>query len=345
MKRKYILEAAVICVSLLLCGCGMQKEEEVKNQITIASYDAVNTASEYVKRGDLDESETIFLKLESSQTKEYSFSKSGLLIEKVYVEEGDSVKNGMLLAETENEEIKMNLSKCRTQQASIEENITHYTALLKAAKEKKEDNPDKRKTNLDEISRYELKLAELSESMEVAHKKTTEWQEALKKTQIYADMDGSVEYVGTYGNGIVSDEKMVFIRLGTENEVFSGSVEGEQDFTEGQQISLMIGEGVYNAQIVFVDVSENATMIRAAIEEYVDLTDITYAEFIWNEEHLKDVLYVPTEAVVTVSGEHYVYVYDEKGLPDPKKVEVGKMGSKYTSIVSGLNEGELVELF
>ena len=63
MKRYKI--AAWILFSALAAGCG-QQEEEVKNQITIASYDAANTAAEYVKRGNLDAGETVFLSLQST---------------------------------------------------------------------------------------------------------------------------------------------------------------------------------------------------------------------------------------------------------------------------------------
>lgn len=343
MKRNYRI-GSILLAALLLAGCG-EKEEEVKNQITIASYDAANTASEYVKCGDLDTGETAFLMLESSENIEYTFGESGLLIEKVYVAEGDEVTKGTLLAEVDNETIKMNLKKAENQNASVIENITHYTSLLEAAKEKNVDKQKEEIKNLDQISRYELKLAELNDDLIISQKKTAEWKEQLAKTQIYAGMDGCVEYVGEYGNGMTSDEKMPFIKLGTTDQVFTGSIKGQTDFTEGQKIEITINESRYEASIVSVEKMEEETLLRVIVDEYVDLTGVSFAEFMWNEEHLEDVLYVPTEAVVTIGGEHYVYVYDENGFPDPVKVIVGKMGSKYTSITSGVMEGELVELF
>lgn len=362
--KQYKLAGLLLALAFT-AGCG-QKEEEVRNQITIASYDAANTAAEYVKRGDLDAGETVFLTLQSSEIREYVFETSGLLIEKVYVTEGDMVQKGTLLAETENADLKMNVTKAETEIASINENITYYTGLLETAREKKSDNPDKPKTNLDEISRYELKLAELNDSLAVARQKSAECKKLLAQTQIYADMDGSIEYVGEYGNGLTSDERLPFIKMGTSDEVFTGTIEGKQEFTQGQEIEILIGETMYPAEIAVVeysddlkvmgsaDVDENktenseadvTTSIQVVTKEYVDLTGITFAEFVWNEEYLEDVLYVPTEAIVTVNGEQYVYVYDENGFPDPVKVVVGKMGAKYTSIEDGIKEGELVELF
>ncbi len=343
MKRNVRI-GGILLAALLLAGCG-EKEEEIKNQITIASYDAANTASEYVKRGDLDTGETAFLMLESSESIEYTFGETGLLIEKVYVSEGDEVAKGTLLAEADNETIKMNLKKAETETASVTENIIHYTSLLETEKEKNIDKEEEDIHNLDQISRYELKLAELNDDLIISQKKTDEWKKQLAGTQIYASMDGCVEYVGEYGNGITSDDKMPFIKLGTTDQVFTGTIKGESAFTEGQKIEITIKESRYEASIVSVEKMEEETMLRVVANEYVDLTGVSFAEFMWNEEHLEDVLYVPTEAIVTVGGEHYVYVYDEKGFPDPVKVIVGKMGSKYTSITNGVMEGELVELF
>lgn len=343
MKRNYRI-GSMLLMGLLLAGCG-EREEEVKNQITIASYDAANTASEYVKKGNLNMGETAFLTLESSETTEYFFGESGLLIEKVYVTEGDEVNKGTLLAEAENENVKMNLKKAETEVESILENIAHYTSLLKTAKEKNVDKKEDEIHNLDQISRYELKLAELNDNLIVAQKKSEEWKRQLEKTQIYAGVDGCIEHVGAHENGATSSEKIAFIKMGTTEQVFVGTIRGAETFTEGEKIEVMIDGSAYEASILTVEKTDDETQISVTVDEYVDLTGVSYAEFMWNEEHLEDVLYVPTEAVVTVNGEQYVYVYDEKGFPDPVKVSIGKMGSKYTSIENGVKEGELVELF
>lgn len=343
MKRNYPI-VSLLLTGLLLAGCA-EREEEVRNQITIASYDAANTASEYVKRGNLDVGETVFLTLESSETTEYFFGESGLLIKKVYVEEGDEVVKDTLLAEAENESIKMNLEKAETETESVLENIAHYTSLLESAKEKNVDKEEEEIHNLDQISRYELKLAELNDDLIIAQKKSEEWKSKLAKTQIYAGMDGYVEYVGVHENGATSSEKIPFIKLGTAKQVFAGTIRETEGVTEGEKIEVLIDGSTYDALILSTEKKEDATQIHVTVDEYVDLTEVSYAELTWNEEHLEDVLYVPTEAVVTIKGAYYVYVYDEKGFPDPVKVTIGKMGSKYTSIEEGLTEGQLVELF
>ena len=343
--KKRAIGLNLLLMALFLNGCNSTEETAMKNQITISSYDAADMAFEYVKRGDLDTGETVFLNLLSSETAEYSFEQSGLMIEKVYVAEGDAVTSGMLLAEADNEDIKMNLSKTLIEVESLRENIEYYSILLQDMKKKNEGKTDKEKANLDEIGRYELKIAQLNDTLLSTENRVSEWQEKLKKTQIYAGMDGSVEYVGEYGNGLVSDDRMPFIRLRTEEEVFTGNIAGRQEFVEGQEISIIINDAEYDSVITAVEYQNEETLIRVVTKEYVDLNDVTFAEFVWNQEHLSDVLYVPVEAVVTINGEDYVYVFDEKGFPDPVKVVVGKKGSRFTSIEEGIAEGERIKLF
>lgn len=344
MPRSYIMRAAVLLAAIFCSGCGTQKEA-VKNQYTIASYEASNTTSEYVKRGDLNLSETIFLTLESLEEVEYSFARSGLLIEKVYVLEGDEVTEGTLLAEADNDALKADLKKAEIEKTEIEETISYYTSLLEAEKEKNAKKKEEEIHNLDQISRYELKLQELNDDLIICMEKAGEYQDELLKTQIRAGMDGCVEYVGKYGNGITTDEKIPFIRMGTKDQVFTGSIKGGSGMEQGTEIEITINGIRYDAVVVSVKEEGEETAIGVSLKEYVDLTDVTYAEFSWSEEELKNVLYVPTDAIVTVDGQSYVYVYDESGFPDPVKVTIGKKGLGYTSIESGVSEGDLVERF
>lgn len=343
MKKGWIM---LLIATSFISGCGLREQEvEVKNEITIVSYDAANTASDYVRRGDLDGREYVTLNLKASQENEYYFSVSGKLIEKVYVNVGEMVTAGQLLAETENEDIRKRAKESRIEVASIQEGIDYNTRMLELEKQKKEYNKDKKQTNLDAISRYILEIEKLSSQLSIAQKEANEWENELLKTQIYANEDGVVSCVGVYGNGAVSDEKMPFFKVRKEENVFGGTIKGEHELEVGQQIAITIAGIEYSATIQSVNKMENAMDITVTPNEYIDMTDITLAEYVWSREPLNDVLYVPTDAIVTVKGEYYVYVYDEKGFPDPVKVTIGKIGPKYTNIESGVKEGDLVELF
>ena len=61
-------------------------------------------------------------------------------------------------------------------------------------------------------------------------------------------------------------------------------------------------------------------------------------------DQLKDVLYVPVQAVVDVNGRNVCYLLDEEGNLISREVEVGAFNNNYIEIKSGLAEGDKVSL-
>ena len=61
------------------------------------------------------------------------------------------------------------------------------------------------------------------------------------------------------------------------------------------------------------------------------------------EQHT-DTVYVPVQAVLRVGGQPTVYVLNDNGETEERKVEIGLDDNSMVRIISGLNEGELVLL-
>jgi hypothetical protein len=61
-------------------------------------------------------------------------------------------------------------------------------------------------------------------------------------------------------------------------------------------------------------------------------------------EQYADVVYVPVETVLRVGGKPTVYVFNEDGAVEERKVETALDNNSVIRIASGLNEGELVLL-
>ncbi|MEX0884929.1 MAG: efflux RND transporter periplasmic adaptor subunit [Phycisphaeraceae bacterium] len=60
-------------------------------------------------------------------------------------------------------------------------------------------------------------------------------------------------------------------------------------------------------------------------------------------DELRDVLYVPVQAIVRRGRQHYAYVVTPDG-PQPREVEIGMDDMRYVHVISGLEEGEQVLL-
>jgi len=59
-------------------------------------------------------------------------------------------------------------------------------------------------------------------------------------------------------------------------------------------------------------------------------------------EQYQDVVYVPLQAVIRVKGQPTVYVIDESGEQQERKVEIGLDNNTYVVVKKGLSEGEVV---
>ena len=99
MKRIGAISLALMCL-LSVAGCGAGKQEVVREDLMQASQNkAKEILTDKVKRGDLKISQSFFCTAECKNEVECKFGISGLSYESVYVETGDSVKKGELLAE------------------------------------------------------------------------------------------------------------------------------------------------------------------------------------------------------------------------------------------------------
>ena len=61
-------------------------------------------------------------------------------------------------------------------------------------------------------------------------------------------------------------------------------------------------------------------------------------------DQLRDVLYVPIQAVVSKKDKHYVYTV-KRGRKELREVEIGKYNTQFIEIVQGLEEGKELLLY
>lgn len=347
-KRTRILLTGTMCLLILtFTGCGLlREEEEVKNQITIPSYDASGASFGYVKRGDLENAETLFLKLTTTEEQELCFGVSGISIDKVYVKEGDRVSAGQLLAELQSDDIKNEITSLEAKKETIALDIQHTKQLLEETRQRKEYIEEKENARQETIGRYQLLLQQLDNDMQETEGARKEQESKLKKHRIYADIDGTVAKVVRYGGGFLSDEKQAFLTLQSAARQFSGNTKAENDFEKGQKVILILNEEEYPAQILRAERAEGATEVDVCLQEgYSVPEDCTYGELLWSTGVVKAALYVPKNAIVTVGEKNYVYKMGEDGFADPVEIQTGTVNADYVQIMAGVEQDDTVMLY
>lgn len=348
MKKRRIkrrMAGTWLCLFALLAGCGPVQEEAVENKLMIPSYEATQLHTGFVKRGNLIREESMYLHAQAAYVQELYFGISGVPYGEVFVEEGDSVEEGELLAQLSCKKLEEEIISLKAGEKELAIEIEYAKGLLLQAEEKSELNKDKEMTNQDEISRCKLALDGLLSDLAALQSTLAEKQALLEKHRIYAGADGIVTKIVDNRGGL-SDEKLPYIVLETEGEIFVGDTDEECSFIQGESILIYVEEESYPAVITTVSVEGERTKVRVSLQSGYSLPEGKKSgEIRWSNGTVENVLYVPKEALVSVGENTYVYEMARDGLPELRKVKTGARTDAFVELTEGVTEGMEVVLY
>ena len=365
MDRK--IRAFLLVGSFFFCLCciaGCSRTGEDTEALIILEQEQNEEESQYtfaaVTRDDIQVVKKIECVYQQADDRELCFEVSGKKIEAVYVEEGDKVLKGQVVAELSLGDVDERLAEAQYQlernqllleqtkeDASLAiknmENLTDVSALTKEEKQNYEDSISALKQN------YEYQMEDYQDAIAVWKQKLSDLQMEKGQQYLLADMDGTVAYVkenleGTYS---VADECVVTIMDVTQCTFCSEQVEFADYFVEDQPVEIQISgqsdpcvvipykmdswDGMM--QFVFADQSENQSMSVGT------LGNISLVV-----EEQKQVLTLPANAVHEADNKSYVYVIGENEIWETKWVTIGLKGKEKVEIKEGLSEGDMVIL-
>lgn len=365
MNRK--IQALLLVGSISFCLCGMagcNRTSEDTEALIILEQEQNEEESQYtfaaVTRDDIQVVKQIECVYQQADDRELCFEVSGKKIEAVYVEEGDRVQKGQILAELSLGDVDERLAEAQYQlernqllleqtkeDASLAiknmENLTDVSALTKEEKQNYEDSISALKQN------YEYQMEDYQDAIAVWKQKLSDLQMEKGQQYLLADMDGTVAYVkenleGTYS---VADECVVTIMDVTQCTFCSEQVEFADYFVEDQPVEIQISgqsdpclvvpykKDSWNEmmQFVFADESENQNMSVGTLGNISLIV-----------EEKKQVLTLPANAVHEADEKSYVYVVGENDIWETKWVTIGLKGKEKVEIKEGLSEGDMVIL-
>ena len=359
-KIALLLSAVMI---LGLTGCGKQKEEQVilitKEEEEIAYTLGIVTTGEVVK------SVSIRCAYESVNAEDLYFKSNGKLVSKVYVEEGDEVQKGQLLAELVTSDIEENMS-------TLQYHIDKNELALKQTKENMEYDlsvedlkysytnqwfmdAEAHEENVKDIKEsYRYTIEDLEDALEVQNLQMEAYKQEIADGRLYAGITGTVSYMQSRLEGSTSStQDRVFGIVDSTDCIFTVNAADTADYmqyyneNESVQMKISISGNTadYTAWPMLPD--ENNTSLRFALdEEYAGMnvaigsTGTTVLILDMREQ----VLRVPENAVMNAEGKYFVYVLNDSGYRDVVWIEPGLIGNDYVEVLSGLSEGDKVIL-
>ncbi|MBR1860509.1 MAG: biotin/lipoyl-binding protein [Lachnospiraceae bacterium] len=356
--RFFFTALAVSAGMLLYTGCSLYPEEEERYKIrlerseTEVAYELVE-----VTRGDVLLTKRLFAQYQEENGEELAFGLDGRAVEALYVDKGDVVKKGDLLAKLECEDLE-------DEKAELEYTIKKNRLLKQQAEALLQFDIDRLDEILEryEMSRgdYDTRVGELTkntgeaiedydDAMEIAQIRLSEVKKKLEGCCLYAGMDGTISYVSvtlTSGNNNYVAGNTVIRIVDTSHCLFV--MEGEEwkeypdFFKEGAAVTLTNNAGeIYETTVQAPD--EETGELSLELNELDDrLTTGTRLFCIITVDESRDTLKLPPAAIHQAVDGYYVYVSDEGGLKSLRYVDVGLVGDDAVEIKSGLEEGDIV---
>ncbi len=362
--KKGISCLSVLMALLFLSACSLLPEEEVyETSPVIRQPEPVSYAFTYVQRGELSKTESISCNYVPVRTEAYSFGVGGVLYDEVYVQKGDEVKAGSVLAALEMGDYPARIEQNEIAIQRLEVRIRHAQETVDARTSRYErslmEMDEEARQRADTPAQYREKLQgevrQLEEDLEIEKLKLSECMAEVAKRQIVAEFDGTVTYVRSVKTGDLSIENERFLRLAdTTLSVFSAETRNYAFLNPGDFVTITAKKTEYDAVVASAEElglkeeevaeGEKKAVYFRLLEPAVELEGGDRGTLSLLLDYRADTLYVSSRAVCTVEGKKAVYRTDEYGLKSVVYVETGMSNEKYTEILSGLSEGDAVIL-
>lgn len=353
MKRIGAISLALMCL-LSVAGCGAGKQEVVREDLMQASQNkAKEILTDKVKRGDLKISQSFFCTAECKNEVECKFGISGLSYESVYVETGDSVKKGELLAELDMTGVEEQIQDAKREYDSAVLALSGLKVQRKDEEEIAKWSYQKAKERKAMEESFEEQERLQKEAIRISGQRLKEAEQEQEKRRIYAPFDGTITYLYDIqgsakggANQARSDQKLTFLKIGNGDYVFVGETEYYQNYPVGTKVSMTIGEREYAMQVTKVEDTDSKSkkLTLALLDQSYGISKGAKGTVSAKQKKLENVLYVSNAAILTIQGKNYVYLLSDQGLRTIRQVEVGLCNDNYTEIKSGLEENDSVIL-
>lgn len=359
--RKMGKGALILAMSVMLSGCA-NSPVEGDDPVILEQEEQTNYTLVAVTVTDVLQTHRISCEYRQVNDEKLSFELDNKEIAKIYVEKGDTVVKGQLLAELVTESIDTDIENLQYQ-------IKHNQLLLKhvnesqdmdirmlnqqyAANEETEESKKAKEEALAAVRRqYRYQIEDYQDDLEVENMRLKNLQAEKAKAYLYAGMDGTVSYLKEGLEGSYSKAGEVILKvIDDSHSVFVSKETEYQDYFPDQKtfemvISVGKGAGTYELVPYQRDAwGEEMYFTLADENEEIELEVGRTGNVTLKLDERNQVLAVPSDAVHEADKKSYVYVLGNGGVREVQWISTGLHGDSYVEITDGLKEGDKVIL-
>lgn len=360
-KKQWGRTLAVLLAGCMLTGCAPTTGGEdnlilIEKETEPLTYDMAAASISDVRK--TEKTKCVYKQVNDESL---SFSVSGKRVSKVYVEEGDSVVKGQLLAELDVGNAKEQIraleysiarNELNLQYADINENQEISAVWLRYLYQSglTQAEQDAVKENVKGIQqRYRYVREDCQDAIDLDKAQKEKLEKDLKNSCLYAGMDGTVSKIAKNleGSTTVRDEEVVTIIDSTECLFTVDDVSLKDCFHEGMEVDMNMayGSAAGNHKLVPYDMENWSDVLLFTMVEDTENVVIevgTMGTMRYTTGYREQVLSVPLKAVHQADGKSFVYVLGANHMREVKWIETGLFGDENVEVLSGLTEGEKV---
>jgi multidrug efflux pump subunit AcrA (membrane-fusion protein) len=264
-------------------------------------------------------------------------------IQAVYVQVGDAVREGDILAELDRAPIKSELERLALEEAVVWLEIAQWEdrRLLTLTSSHIGNH------QADDSLYFERQEA-LQAQLDIIRIRRDYLQSEDDRRVLRAGLDGIVTDAVTWREGLLSVRgRNLFTVADQSVSLFTARGRGTEYMEIGGFFDIWIDGERYTAQSVDpyeLNINQpvpGETYLLIVGEEPPASAERLHGNIQITLAEARDVLYLPDTAVRRVDGRVFVYVLED-GSRSIRDIETGLEGNAYTEIISGLSEGEAV---
>ena len=350
--KNLIKMTAVLCASsMVLGGCGLFSGEEEKPSVSIVresmadDYNVVNC-----ERRDVVLTSTVSCSYTQLMEENLAFPVGDKTVAYVYVNEGDEVKEGDLLA-------KLDVEQLEKDNISMQEEIDKNEFLIKQTDEmidfyEKKINSaslslSSKESYLSKLQKLREKKRNYTDQNEFDRIKMSANEQQIAAGSLYAGMDGNISFIknNLQGSNANAQEKVITI-LNASVCGFQTNDRNAVDYIHvGDRVSVDISttETSYDATVTVVDKDAYKIVYELDQPDY-SIQMGTRGKVTVVRGEAKNVLSLPVSCVFMTDDFAYVYILNDDGVREMRKITIGLIGDDYVEITGGISETDTVIL-
>lgn len=340
-----------ICVSFVAGGCGKMTESSIPK---LEEPVALNEAYRPVEYGTIG---SMHVLMATAVSRDYcNYYSANVNISQIYVEPGDTVNAGDVLAVCDVDEAKEQLQEC--QAALVHENETYeISAQISDTQIKMWENQAAQQDNNKQIAteqenqRYDKQLHEYR--VQKINEQMALYQQLVDDGTLKAVHSGLVTYTknltegrsaAAYENIVIvsdTDDLVLDIKDTAINEYKYSDYDKKYVIVDGEKYD--VTESQYTSEVLVLSkINNRYPDVCVESREKPFLTAGQMYPVYFEKTKANQALVVGKDSIYKDGDTRYVYVKNDEGGREKRIITTGESDENYTQVTEGLKEGELV---